>query len=365
MDNKKIFIAFSLAEILITLAVIGIIAILTIPTIINKYQEKSFNTSASLFEAKLAESLKIMNTQQVLAGHNSTENFINEFSKHNKIIKFCTKTNMHECFSHKIQWGESDDSIIELSDIKTSKNFGWENWNTSILGILFTNGTNALISYNPSCIQNPFSNQIITTTSSISGNSAGVNMNTNCLAVLYDTNGAKNPNIGGKDIRGINIKKLTKGCFVKIDGICLLSTPTLATPHKWNSCTAGKTNDSADKEIMKKYDISYCSTGDDYWAGAVIQCGGRSKLISESQINTLAKYLYESDNIATEGTTKNLKINSEKISSLGFNTNSFRLISNTEWNMAYSFYREFSTYQTKRNFANRTGSGYYVFCVDN
>lgn len=29
MDNKKIFIAFSLAEILITLAVIGIIAILT------------------------------------------------------------------------------------------------------------------------------------------------------------------------------------------------------------------------------------------------------------------------------------------------------------------------------------------------
>ena len=42
--------AFTLAEVLITLAIIGIVAAMTIPTLIANYQERAWNTSASVFE---------------------------------------------------------------------------------------------------------------------------------------------------------------------------------------------------------------------------------------------------------------------------------------------------------------------------
>jgi len=70
--------AFTLAEVLITLGIIGIVAAMTIPTLIANYQEKSWNTSAQVFERKLEEALKVMNTQQSLAGYSSTESFVGE-----------------------------------------------------------------------------------------------------------------------------------------------------------------------------------------------------------------------------------------------------------------------------------------------
>jgi len=44
---KKDF-AFTLAEVLITLAIIGVVAAMTIPTLVANYQEKSWNTAASV-----------------------------------------------------------------------------------------------------------------------------------------------------------------------------------------------------------------------------------------------------------------------------------------------------------------------------
>ena len=58
--------AFTLAEVLVTLGIIGIVAAITIPSLITNYQEKSFNTAATVFERKLGEALKVMNSQSVL-----------------------------------------------------------------------------------------------------------------------------------------------------------------------------------------------------------------------------------------------------------------------------------------------------------
>ncbi len=358
MNNKF---AFTLAEVLITLGIIGVVSCVTIPNLIANYQTKTYATAASVFETKLAEALKVMNTQQSLAGYRTTENFINELSNHFKIHKTCTKGNILDCFSDTVYWGNNgaSPSEVEVARLKTSANFGIPEWETNVMGVQFANGTNALIAYNPDCIQDPYSNQIIT----LSGSSNSANISTDCLAVLYDTNGNKSPNKGGSDLRGINIRKLARGCFIKIDGMCIDSMPVLATPHKWNECTAGRTNNPNDMAIMSKYGISMCKSGDDYWAGAVIQCGGIDKLISEAQLIELAKYIYGTDTINAESKTENLLMITENVNALGFTSNSFSLISNTEFNMAYSFYRSFSRYQTNRNYASRSGSGYYVLCI--
>ena len=48
--------AFTLAEVLITLAIIGIVAALTIPTLIQNFQQDTWDTASEVFKRKLEES---------------------------------------------------------------------------------------------------------------------------------------------------------------------------------------------------------------------------------------------------------------------------------------------------------------------
>ena len=54
-DSKRKKAAFTLAEVLITLAIIGIVAALTIPTLIQNYQERAWGTASEVFQRKLGE----------------------------------------------------------------------------------------------------------------------------------------------------------------------------------------------------------------------------------------------------------------------------------------------------------------------
>ncbi len=82
--------AFTLAEVLITLAVIGIVAALTLPGLIQNHNEKAWSTAKDLWEKKLTETVRRMNVDGVMTGHNSTEDFMNTFKNYMKVIKLST-----------------------------------------------------------------------------------------------------------------------------------------------------------------------------------------------------------------------------------------------------------------------------------
>ena len=84
---KKI--GFTLAEVLITLGIIGVVCTLTVPTLIQHYNTRAWSTAATVFDRKLEDALKTMNAQQTLAGHTSTESFVEELSSHFKTNKIC------------------------------------------------------------------------------------------------------------------------------------------------------------------------------------------------------------------------------------------------------------------------------------
>ncbi len=94
--------AFTLAETLITLGIIGVVAALTISALVKNYQEKSWKTSAEVFDKKLTDAIELMNTNDELAGYNSTENFLKAFSKYAKIIKTCDEANLEGCWSNGV-----------------------------------------------------------------------------------------------------------------------------------------------------------------------------------------------------------------------------------------------------------------------
>ena len=82
-------VAFTLAEVLITLAVIGIVAVLTLPNLIQNHNQKAWSTAQDVFTKRLEVATRQMNTEEKLAGYESTMDFVNELKKYIKITRIC------------------------------------------------------------------------------------------------------------------------------------------------------------------------------------------------------------------------------------------------------------------------------------
>ena len=339
--------AFTLAEVLITLAIIGIVAVLTIPTLVQNFQTRSWDTASEVFQRKLEESLKVMNVQGTLAGYTTTEAFVDELSKHIKITRICENDDITTCFADKVTWGTENEEV-EMSDVKRASHFGQETWGTNTVGVQFANGVNAVIAYNPteSCKQDPYSNQIT---------------GTSCLAILYDVDGFKNPNTQNKDLRSINVSSLGgSSCSFEVGGICFgaLFKPTALT--------------AAECEAQKgELGINECFFGADYWAGAVKACADQGKrLPTDAELTTLANDLYGQTiggDVYVEAT-----MNTDKTSSYGITltdiggggVSGFLLWSGQETDARYVHSREFLTVSTSwTSYTFRDGSLPYLWAV--
>ena len=264
--------AFTLAEILITVGIIGVVAVLTVPTLMQNIISKQFETGNKVFTNKIKEALKVMNTQQVLTGYSTTEAFINEFKKHYKINNVCIDDPI-ECFSDNITWGNDVIDFTNKKDSRDIVNFSKneEDWGTKIVGVQFANGTSALMSYNPKCKANPFDMQ-----SDVM----------HCVAMVYDLNANATPNEYGKDLQTTpNVKNFS--CALEIGDLCVTKLAFTPTPISRAECEASK----------KDLGISHCYYNQDYWAGAVKQCGHISKLVSPKQLAIIANYLYDTTKV--------------------------------------------------------------------
>ena len=342
--------AFTLAEVLITLAIIGIVAALTIPTLVQNFQSRAWDTASEVFQRKLEESLKVMNVQGTLAGYTTTEAFVDELSKHIKITRICDNDDITTCFADKVTWGTENEEV-EMADVKRASHFGQDSWGTNTVGVQFANGVNAVIAYNPECVQNQYSNQIT---------------GTSCLAILYDVDGFKNPNTQNKDLRSINVSSLGgSSCSFEVGGICF------GTPFQPTALTA------AECEAQKgELGINACYYDSDYWAGAVKACHDQGKrLPNDSELTTLANDLYGETIGGGDGKPiKDLTMNEEKAKSYGITLtptgnsygNVFILWSGQEMDARNAHSRDFTsvdTYWSSDRNRDHSGSNLWAVCV--
>ena len=193
--------AFTLAEVLITLAIIGVVAALTIPPLIKNHNEKAWSTAQDVFTKRLEVATRQMNTEEKLAGYASTMDFVNELKKYIKITRICDSDEITKCFAKEVIWSDGEEPI-DMSTIQNAASLGQEDWDTDTVAVQFANGVNAVIAYNPNTTQDPYNNQFSATS--------------NSMAILYDVSGNKNPNTNGKDIGKINVTELAgaTGCMI-------------------------------------------------------------------------------------------------------------------------------------------------------
>ena len=334
---------FTLAEVLITLAIIGIVAALTIPTLIQNYQERAWNTASQVFQRKLGEALRVMNVQGTLAGYTTTEAFVDELSKHIKITRICDNDDITTCFSDTVTWGDEE---VDMSKVKKAKNFGKDDWDTNTVAVQFANGVNGVIAYNPSCTQDPYNNNKIT----IGKESIGVN---DCLAILYDVDGFKNPNNRGDDLRDIgNIALAGSNCAIELsDGTCFTAPfyPTAVTKAE------------CEQLVADGYPIKGCNYENDFWAGAVKTCHDMgSSLPSQTDLDKLAEELYQD----ASGTSFSGNRDNDLAFEMGFlssaSASTFWLWSSEEDSESRASYRYFYPTYTNWGYDYRTSSNQAV-----
>ena len=354
VTSKKV--AFTLAEVLITLAIIGVVAVLTLPALIQNYNEQAWETGRSVFEKRLEVATRQMNTEEKLAGYSNTMDFVNELKKYIKITRVCDNNNITKCFNKEVIWNEGEDPI-DMSTIKNAASLGQDDWDTDTVAVQFANGVNAIIAYNPNTTQDPFNNQFSATS--------------NSMAILYDVSGNKNPNTNGKDIGKINVENLAgvTGCMIPelADTMCIsqiLAPGTGYSALTYAECTEAKNNGEID------VDACYNGSSPDYFAGAVKACGGKkANLPSQDQLTQLANYIYNTDSVSSSGPTSSLAMDTEKAAqflsaSPGSSSGWFFVWSGQENSSNNAYYRNFSSTRTIWSNGYRDGSTMLAVCID-
>ena len=344
--------AFTLAEVLITLAIIGVVAAITIPSLVKNYNEKAWSTAQDVFEKRLEVAAKQLNTEEKLAGYNSTMDFVNELKKYIKITRVCDNNNITKCFNKEVIWNEGEDPI-DMSTIRNAESLGQKEWKTDTVAVQFANGVNAIIAYNPNATQDPFNNQFSATS--------------NSMAILYDVSGNKNPNMKDKDIKYINVTELagTTGCAINPDlvgGMCI--SQILAPGTGYSPMTLEECNQAvSDGELG----IKACYYSSDYWAGAVKACGGINNMPTQDQLTQLAKYVYGTDSINSSDYTYDLALDTEKaaqfLSARGTGYSSFSVWSGQELSSNLAYYRAFTSTYAGWGSLNRYYSDKLAVCL--
>ena len=360
VNNKKdsIFIttyskiAFTLAEVLITLAVIGVVAAITIPSLVKNYNEKAWSTAQDVFTKRLEVATRQMNTEEKLAGYSNTMDFVNELKKYIKITRVCDNSNITKCFNKEVIWNEGEDPI-DMSTIRNAASLGQDDWDTDTVAVQFANGVNAIIAYNPNTTQEPFNNQFSATS--------------NSMAILYDVSGNKNPNTNGKDIGKINVENLAgvTGCMIPelADTMCI--SQILAPGTGYSALSKAECEQIADEGYGNNK--AYCGYyGNDYWAGAVKACGGTSNMPSQDQLTELAKYVYNNDSINSSGDTYDLALDTTKAAqflSASPDSDGFDVWSGQEDSWSGAYRRNFFSTRTYWTYYDRNFSVTLAVCL--
>lgn len=171
MMNKN---AFTLAEVLITLGIIGVVAALTVPTLVVNAQTKGYKEGfkknfSSISSATLM--IKQDNNETLANAFSSVAGLRDEYKKYLKTTKSCNDSTSEGCWHSLNNWEQYD---------------GAKNGNISSPGMVLADGT--LLVFEDSYFSAPCQASTITTLTNV------------CNNIMIDVNGFKKPNMIGKDI---------------------------------------------------------------------------------------------------------------------------------------------------------------------
>jgi len=210
--------AFTLAEVLITLAIIGVVAALTIPTLWAKIGTIVNSNRKEVIEDRLLEGLNQLNTLDngmTASQYETTEDFVKALSKYYKMSQICGANDLQNCFPYSTinYTDENGEATANVSDLKTPESFKLTSDEyLAPAGFISAQGTPFIMLLKKDCIMDT--------------GMAMKSIPTSCIQYMYDRNGTNNPNKLGTDIEhSANIGIASAGSASKVEPDGTLDIP--------------------------------------------------------------------------------------------------------------------------------------------
>jgi len=208
---KKALSAFTMAEILLSLTIIGVVAAITLPSLTGNINERTWNTQRKALYARFSQAIALMpslNGYGTLTEDESgsitdtaAETFVTEgLSKVLKINNICDSEHINDCGvpeTFTTLGGTGGVSMpVTMTSLNSLMTSAVGQHSTSVYRALDTkaaafetqNGESILLFYNPTCRANM-------------GETANYFAQAKvCANLIYDLNGSKGPNTVGKDV---------------------------------------------------------------------------------------------------------------------------------------------------------------------
>lgn len=185
--------AFTTAELMVAIAVMGVLAALMIPSLRYHVQHRVFEYSADVQTKKLGQAITMLSVRSIHPSYSSTQAFVRDLKKYARMSKVCDKDvdKVEDCWPYDkltLINGQSYNianavgpSVFVRSNLPNVKANYYEN-----ISFVTDSGVSVIITYNQYC----------------SFNSADGNRS--CYMALIDVNGDKSPNKVGEDVYVIN-----------------------------------------------------------------------------------------------------------------------------------------------------------------
>ena len=210
-------IAFTMAEILLSLTIIGVVAAITLPSLTGNINERTWNTQRKALYARFSQAIALMPSlngygtlkeETDSAGSTSIEDTAAEtfvtagLSKVLKINNICDSEHLEDCgIPSKITTYNGSvlsslpHTVLELNSFfsRSTENHinNYSFLDTKVAAFETANGESIAVYYNPKCVYKQ----------EYAGSWAYINMQPEiCANFVYDLNGSKGPNTVGKDI---------------------------------------------------------------------------------------------------------------------------------------------------------------------
>ena len=218
--------AFTMAEILLSLTIIGVVVAITLPSLIGNINERTWNTQKKALHARMAQALALMprlngygtyststdSNGSTVINDNTAQTFVTEgLSKVLKITNVCSYDKLTDCgiASTYTTLAGSKKNVAQnllafaplFANVATDQykvNSAFFNYNTNAVAFETLNGESVLLYYNPYCQNNK--DVAVPNSTAYRWDHAQQYM---CANFIYDLNGIKGPNKVGQDINFI------------------------------------------------------------------------------------------------------------------------------------------------------------------
>ena len=214
-------IAFTMAEILLSLTIIGVVAAITLPSLTGNINERTWNTQRKALYARMSQAVALMpalngygtlrestdSSGSTSIEDTAAETFITSgLSKVLKINNICDAEHLEDCGIPKKITDFSGSVINQIPSTLVSLNsmfagsyingcgtsFSYSQIDTKAAAFETANGESILIYYNPNC-QPSYNEEEV-------GSGSYYVQPKLCANLVYDLNGTKGPNTIGKDM---------------------------------------------------------------------------------------------------------------------------------------------------------------------